>query len=551
MNEYLRSRWHGDPGGGSSVPPVVCSIFFCAIFVILPSGRSPFLVSASVQRHPVPHVSGPASFDIQAHTPLFFSDRKGAILRHAHHADIPPAPGERFDVGGQALADSQTVSALDLTATAKGSLRDFMPSSVARPPLKLRLPAKEAPSPGDDAKVQLEPGRSSFVQTRAWITQDYLKNEFFRKVYEQRRAREEREQREAEAGDSNSDVRPEEASKIRDNAHTHTEELDAWDGSGQRSWRSVFEGRRVRAEPVQPQTTAGASQGQQRGGRDDALAAQTEETRDESSSQEVIDTSGEVAGASEAEAPQLTGASFLESDSVRVPSLSGHPLPPAQGYEQSVQSHNSLSESTSWLSHPAPPSPRSSDGPYAPSASSLMTPSSASPAASAHVRSPSPAVPQPPSALALRRPSSARSARALSFESHASPSAAPGAAAPQQRRTPSATRPLSHLQVKSQTQIIEALLSTALSTGAAALSQGAGLPATGGIPMNQITMAGMQPTMLAGAGYAAPVPYGMPVDEGLSTTEITLIVLGVVVGLSMFAGLLYISLSAGGRRRRR
>ncbi|PHJ25459.1 transmembrane protein [Cystoisospora suis] len=111
-----------------------------------------------------------------------------------------------------------------------------------------------------------------------------------------------------------------------------------------------------------------------------------------------------------------------------------------------------------------------------------------------------------------------------------------------------ASSPVSHLQVGATTQIIDALLATALSGGASALAQ------SGGLGGQQVVLGGLQPLALQGAAYPAPVmmPYAQPPPEpGLSTTEIVLIALGACVGVGILLAALYVLFCSGRRRRRR
>lgn len=107
--------------------------------------------------------------------------------------------------------------------------------------------------------------------------------------------------------------------------------------------------------------------------------------------------------------------------------------------------------------------------------------------------------------------------------------------------------PVSHLQVGATTQIIDALLATALSGGASALAQ------SGGLGGQQVVLGGLQPLALQGPAYPAPVmmPYAQPPEPGLSTTEIVLIALGACVGVGILLAALYVLFCSGRRRRRR
>ncbi|CBZ55006.1 conserved hypothetical protein [Neospora caninum Liverpool] len=360
---------------------------------------------------------------------------------------------------------------------------------------------KQAPySEGQHAD---EAAPTAFLQEGAWITKQFLQQEFMRKAAVQARAREEK-----KAHKDRSSSNSGHAKEARQTGTTGgDDELAIFERRGTRSWRSIFDSestapakaehreapRDEKADATRHVSEDGDSAGKGQGGRGG-----------EADPQHGPKTSQPASGMT-----PLPSVSFLEYHSSRPP-YSPSAVPDGR-HIRAVRTH---------LASSAPPPSLSR--------SSALQSLPAAPLSSA---SPSALSPDAPSSRALPAGAPALHGR-------------PSLHAPSVLSSPEEAAAVSHLQTKMQ--FVEQVLATALSGGAQVLAQNGGLPASGGVPMQQVTMAGMRPTVMG------PADYGMvAASQELGTVEIALIIMGCLLGIGLLAGLVYFFVAGGRRRRRR
>ncbi|KEP62880.1 UNVERIFIED_CONTAM: hypothetical protein HHA_310240 [Hammondia hammondi] len=349
----------------------------------------------------------------------------------------------------------------------------------------------------------------ALLQEKAWITKDYLQQQFMRKAAAQARARGEREEKQSDENASLSGHGEEDIDAAQ--ASGEDEELAILEGRKRRTWRSIFDTSEPKVlEKTRHREARGEEQEAIRGVPKKANNTKGDPTQKRGSPDlEASQNPGSASGATSQ--PPLPPLSFLEYHPR--PSVSNPSVGPDRRHVRSVRAHvvSSLPSASRplnvRLSSPA------SHSSFLSSSSSPFTTSS----------------------------SAARSAVAASHQdlSSGKPSAS--------LQTPSApveTSAVSHLQTKMQ--FVEQVLATALSGGASALAQSGGLPASGGVPMQQVTMAGMRPTLMAPADYGVVVQ-----SQEMGSVEIALIVMGCLLGVGLIAGAIYFILTGGRRRRRR
>ncbi|EPR60852.1 hypothetical protein TGGT1_310240 [Toxoplasma gondii GT1] len=349
----------------------------------------------------------------------------------------------------------------------------------------------------------------ALLQEKAWITKDYLQKEFMRKVAAQARARGEREEKQSDEHASHSGREEEDIDAAQ--ATGEDAELAIFEGRGRRTWRSIFDTSESKGlEKTRHREAPRKEQEAIRGVPKKASTTKGDPTQKSGSLD--LEASQNPGSASEAPPqPPLPPVSFLEYHPR--PSVVNASVGPDRRHVRTVREHG-VSSSPS-ASRPLKLSLSS------PASHSSFLSSSSSPATT-----------------------SSSPGRFAVLASHQDLSSGKSSASLRTLSTPGEASAVSHLQTKMQ--FVEQVLATALSGGASALAQGGGLPASGGVPMQQVTMAGMRPTVMAPADYGVVVQ-----SQEMGSVEIALIVMGCFLGVGLIAGAIYFILSGGRRRRRR